>query len=173
MKRLLVVLLLVLVGCSSRPPIEPFKAPFVEWSRWETRTVDGIKWVKYEHPPIEITRRADGAAFYESRLSVDVEGGHLGRIWVFQGLDHGDIVELTVELYDENGFPLWLSSPHKEGLAMYPGWVPAEIYQDVRSVSIYASCRAGTNQSTEAWAGINGRIRARIHWGIWLEMVNQ
>lgn len=103
------------------------------------------------------------------------------RIKVFHGLDPGDHVEMTTDIYI-NGIPVVLRSDHKEVLTMYNAWesygVPRGAQKRVASIDI--SCNVtGMNYNTDRFGegkkhtpfcnrpDKDGKDTARAHWGFW------
>lgn len=93
---------------------------------------------------------------------------HLAGVWVFQGVDPGDLLELSVSVYADK-IPVVLTSPHKEAFAYYDAWrwFPNYVKHtgEVRNVAIDITANVtGENHTTPRAEGVK---TARPHYGVW------
>jgi hypothetical protein len=102
--------------------------------------------------------------------TVELES-YISEIWVFHGLDRGDIVEMDTEILNETGEPLVLRSMHKEVGANFDAWTYYPIGERVKKLSFRFLCRVnGDNKLLSDGAIVEhrggNRHTARPHWGV-------
>ena len=80
----------------------------------------------------------------------------LVSIWIFHGLDSGNLAEMDTAIYD-GVYPLALRSPHKETLVEFDAWKHYRVDRKLgHDPLIVVGCRAASPKSV------------RPHWGIYL-----
>lgn len=82
---------------------------------------------------------------------------YLEEIWVFNGLDRGNFVEMDTFIYDGHR-PLVLSSYHKETYDNFDAYCHYRVHRKLlgEHLSIAVTCRSTSG------------LDVRPHWGIWL-----
>jgi hypothetical protein len=113
-----------------------------------------------EHPPVMVG--GGGAEFiYRDTLVLEIGGRTVREVFVFHGLDRGDIVEMDTNLALD-GVPIFLRSEHKEDLNAFNSWTSKHV--DVPGYVLRINIKCGVT-------GVNtilNRFAARSHWGIWI-----
>ena len=80
----------------------------------------------------------------------------LVSIWIFHGLDFGNLAEMDTFIYD-GVYPLAMRGPHKETLVEFDAWKHYEVDRELRhDPLIVVGCRASRPEAV------------RPHWGIYL-----
>lgn len=105
----------------------------------------------------------------DERYEVDGKGRELVGVWVFQGVDPDDTLEISTSVYAD-GIPVALSSPHKETLTYYDAWkwFPNYIKKPGAVGNIVIDVTANVTGPNEVTPRPEGKNTARPHFGIWL-----
>lgn len=103
-----------------------------------------------------------GAHFiYTDSIRLDLGGRTVRQVFVFHGLDRGDLVEQDTEIYIDS-VPVFLRSEHKENTSAFDSWVSEDINLAGQTARVSVRCGV-TGVNT-----IMNRFAARPHWGIWM-----
>ncbi len=87
-------------------------------------------------------------------------------IWVFHGLDRGDIVEMDTEVRTGNGFQIALRSDHKETMASFSSWTYYRVpYVDTSRLVTNLMLRVNGKQANAEHPRY-GELTARGHFGL-------
>ena len=86
-------------------------------------------------------------------------------VWLFHGLDRGDVVEMDTYLYGSNGERYLQRSDHKETMVAYPGWVYHEIMAHDTLMHVHLVLRVNGKQMNNEHPRF-GELSARGHFGI-------
>ena len=164
MKRVSAVLLVLAIllsvsGCKETKGPLRFDDPPIPEQRLNV-VVSETNRMFIEHPPLMVGG-GDERFVYDDQIKVQIGGRTVREVFVFHGLDRGDIVEMDTSIYIDN-VAIFLRSEHKEDLAAFNSWQSQKVFVSGQTVRIAVSCRV-TGVNT-----ILNRLAARPHWGIWL-----
>lgn len=129
-----------------------------------------MKQETYEHGPIVVEGGSEDKV-YKHIEEIPING-FVERIWVFNGLDRGDIAEMDTEIYDhEDNISLVLRSEHKEWFSHFDAWKVYDVGGEyVEGLRIVCACRTNGWQLRVinkflSFLGL-GELKTRPHWGI-------
>lgn len=113
-----------------------------------------------EHPPALIAGGDESFAYSDSiQLDLGSGGRFVREIFVFHGVDRGDVVEMETHIVFD-GNPAFARSDH--GIVNFDAWKAKVVNTRARIVTISVGCRVtGVNENLN-------RLAARAHWGIWV-----
>jgi hypothetical protein len=155
-----ILLLFLLSGCAKSPEVFVYDVPPSRGSGLEIKVVQPDR-IFIENPP-QMVAGGSEAYIYEDTLKVSIDGRVVREIYVFHGLDRGDIVEMDTHIYLD-GVPVFMRSVHKEVWNSFDSWESKAVGRTGRTLSINIGCRVtGVNTS------VLNRLAARPHWGIWI-----
>jgi len=157
MKYLLALLVTVGCGAISGPTTFDTKPP-VHGSL--SVVIDEPDRVFVERSPVLV---AGGSEAFVYRDSITLLLGEriVREVFVFNGLDRGDIAEMGTAIYVDD-VPIFLRSLHKEDLTTFDSWESKYVNASGSQLRIDILCRT---------TGVNvilNRLASRPHWGIWL-----
>ena len=158
MRRFIVVVaLLALSGCRDKDGPLTFDEPPVPGQRLHV-VVDLPDRMFIEHPPV-LVAGGDERFVYRDELVVRLGGRRVREVFVFHGIDTGDVAEVDTELII-GGVPVFLRSDH--GLSNFDAWVSKDVGVSGERLLARILCRV---------TGVNtrlNRLAARPHYGIWI-----
>jgi hypothetical protein len=116
--------------------------------------------------PVLVQGGDEDLVFKRSETKRYPMGITVSGVWVFHGLDRGDIVEMDTEVVTGEGFQLVVRSDHKEVMGNYPGWTfyPADHVETDR-LRIKLACRVNGTQANREHPRF-GQLSARAHFGL-------
>lgn len=134
-----------------------------------------MKEIRVEDGPIVVQGGSEDYV-YRNQLSIPVHG-YVTGVWVFHGLDRGNIVEMDTEVFDpKDNVSLVLRSPHKEWIGEFDAWqfYPVDGYY-AEELKANLACRVTghTLYIIDSFLKFLGRgpLSARPHWGIRVQYV--
>jgi hypothetical protein len=142
-------------------PDVPDVPPPVEPSAWRV-PIDNENVTKIELGPI-IVQGGSEALVYNNTYVLGKQGKYLDGIWIFNGLDRGNVVEMDTEVFD-GAKPLALRSFHKEYLANFDSWVYYPVGRIIeKEVNVHVLNRTNGKDMIHDETG----LASRPHWGIY------
>ncbi len=103
------------------------------------------------------------------RFVIDGKDRVVSGVWIFQGIDPDDKIEMSTSVY-ANRIPIVLSSPHKETLAYYDAWRWFPNYVKFKGPvsTITIDVTANVTGENNVTPRPEGKDTARPHWGVWI-----
>jgi hypothetical protein len=155
----LVVASLVVVACSRTPPIKVYDSPPTSTESLKV-VLDRPDRMFIEHLPI-VVAGGDEAFVYRDAIMISIAGRRLREVFIFNGLDRGDVAEVDTSV-SVDGVPVFLRSMHKEDVFTFDSWESKRVNVVGQWLRIDILCRTtGPNERAR-------HLASRPHWGIWL-----
>lgn len=133
---------------------------------------------RFEHGPVWVEGGSEDLVYRRQEVLAGLRGRTILGVWVFHGLDRGNIVEMDTEVFDRgNDVSLVLRSEHKETVGNFDAWAfyPMEYTVSEKGIGVNLVCRVNGDwyhiktesdtyfkPETMDWKG----LKARPHWGI-------
>ena len=159
-KRMLAMLfLLLLVACHDNTPVAP-NPILPERPHWKVKEPNP-QLTLVEAGPVVVYGGDEALVLRDSYFLRGKRDKLLKEVWVFQGVDRGDIVEMNTFIYD-GSTPMVLVDRHKETISDESAYTKWEVNRKIKyDILIDIVCRVNGKNIF-----LKNRLAARPHWGV-------